>query len=420
MLPGRPPSHPGCRRVCSVGMEFVEPDDELGPFRSPPSPDDRLWRHPSEVAVKRQWPRRQLLVVGVTSALAAGLLSTGLAVVVGSLVNSAHSGSRSGGQDPRPAPLQNSVLPLTASSGPRASAVQIAERARPAIAALKIGKGSGASGTGVIFRSDGHLLTNAHVVEGSTSLTVVLSSGRELPGRVIGVDANSDTAVVKIDGGPFLVAELGTAGDLKVGQETFAVGSPMGPGGEPTVTVGVVAALHRTVRTRNASSWLVDMVQTDAPVAPASSGGALLDASGRLIGIATEVAVNESGNEGSGFAVPIDMARSSAEQLISTGRVTNVWMGVECSDLDDTTAVELHVDGGTMVERVRVGSPAERAGLAPSDVIVGLDGRPVTSLGMLLAVLRAHHPGDVVDLDVVRDKQRRAMKVTVAERPSGS
>ncbi len=311
------------------------------------------------------------------------------------------------------------VLPAPIAGTAKADVVAIADRVRPAIAQLKVERGRSGSGSGVLFRSDGHLLTNAHVVEGATSVTVVLSTGREVPARVVGSDADSDTAVVKIDGGPFPVAELGTTADLKVGQEAVAIGSPLGLTGGPSVTVGVVSALHRSVRTRNGQS-LSDMVQTDAPIAPGSSGGALLDAGGRVIGITTALAMTDTGAEGFGFATPIDMARSVAEQLITTGKVVTVWLGVEGSDLDGATALDLKVDGGAIIERVRSDSPAERAGIAARDIIVGVNGRPVTSMGMLAVSVRAHRPGDVLTLDVVRDKEHHGMTVTVAERPPGS
>jgi len=395
-------------------MEFVEPEDGPQPFRTPPSPDDRLWRHPSEIGFSPPPARRQLWVVGLSAAVAASLLSTGLAVVAGTLL---HQGRGTGRGVERSSLLSS---PLAAGGGANGDVVQIAERVRPALAQLKVNAGRDGSGSGVIFRSDGQLLTNAHVVDGATSVTVVLSSGRELPGRVVGSDPDTDTAVVKVDGGPFPVAELGTAADLKVGQQAIAIGSPLGLSGGPSVTVGVVSALHRTVHTRNSTRVLADMVQTDAPIAPGSSGGALLDAGGRVIGITTAVAVSDTGTEGFGFATPVDVARAAADQIMATGRVTTVWLGVEGSDLDGPTAVDLNVGGGALVEKVKVDSPAEKAGLAARDVIVGMDGRPVMSLGMLVVAVHSHRPGDVVVLEVVRDHQRHGMTVTVAERPSGS
>lgn len=392
-------------------MEFVDPDDGPEPYREPPPPDDRLWRHPSEIGLTRPPPRRALWAVGLASALAASLLSTGLAVVAGSLLGT--DGGRS-------QPVDNSgVLARPTFAGTKADVVEIADRVRPAIAQLKVERGRSGSGSGVIFRSDGHLLTNAHVVDGATSVAVVLSNGREVAARVVGSDPSSDTAVVKIEGGPFPVAELGSTVELKVGQEAIAMGSPLGLTGGPSVTVGVISALHRSVRTRTGQE-LVDMVQTDAPIAPGSSGGVLLDANGRVVGITTAVAMTGTGAEGFGFATPIDTARAAAEQLIATGKVVTVWLGVEGSDLDGATALDLDVDGGAMVERVKADSPAERAGLAPRDVILSVNGKVVTSLGMLVVAVRAHRPGDVVTLEVVRDKQHHGMQVVVAERPPSS
>lgn len=384
-------------------MEFVDPEDEPQSFRRPPPPDDRVWRHPSEMgAAARPSNRRQLWLVGLSAALAASLLSTGLAVIAGSLLDS----GRGGGEGVE----QASLLPIGTLGGGAAGVdvTRIVEKVRPAIAQLKVAAGGG-GGSGVMVRSDGELLTNAHVVGGNDAVTVVLAGGRELPGRVVGSDPDTDTAVVKVDGGPYPVAELGNAGDLKVGQPAVAVGSA-------GVTAGVITALHRTAWTGSGSTVLLDMVQTDVAVAPGSSGGALVDAAGRVMGITT----SDGTAAGLGFATPIDIARGAAEQLMAMGTVVPVWLGVEVSDLEGSAATDLQLDGGAVVDKVRTDSPAERAGLTARDVIVGMDGHPVTSLGMLVGAVRTHRPGDVVALDVVRDGQHRAVKVTVGERPPGS
>ena len=393
-------------------MEFVDPDDEPQPYRRLPAPDDRLWRHPSEIGPERRSGRRDLWAVALVSALAASLLSTGIAVVAGSLLDA-------GGGGGTRSIATSDVLPAPTLVGARADVISIADRVRPAIAQVKVERGGSGSGSAVVFRSDGHLLTNAHVVDGATSVTVVLSTGREVAARVVGSDPSTDTAVVKMDGGPFPVAELGSSTDLKVGQEAIAVGSPLGLSGGPSVTVGVVSALHRSVRAWTGRT-LLGMVQTDAPIAAGSSGGALLDANGRVIGITTAVAVTDTGAEGFGFATPIDDARSAAEQLLTTGQLVTVWLGVEGSDLDGPSARSMNVDGGAMVERVKADSPAERGGLVARDVIVAVNDSPVTSMGMLVVSVRAFRPGDALTLDIIRDNQRRAMRVTVAERPPGA
>ncbi len=389
-------------------MEFEEPDDDPGFYRSPLPPEDRLWRHPSEMGFppERQASRRSLWVVAGVSALGASVVTTGLvAVAVVLLV----------GRDSRPVEREVVARPATTVATDGEDVVRIAEQVRSAIAQVKLDRGR--TGSGVLFRSDGHMLTNAHVVDGTTTATVALANGRELPARVVGSDPETDIAVLKIDGGVFPVVTMGTATDLHVGQKAVAVGSPLGLAGGPSVSVGVVSALHRNVRTRSGAQTMYDMVQTDASIAPGSSGGALLDGAGSVIGITTAIAVTDGGAEGVGFAVPIDVARSVADQLITSGRVVNVWIGIQGQDLDGATATEMNVDGGAMVADVKTGSPAERGGVLARDVIVGVDGRPIASMGQLVVALRLHKPGSTVTIDVMRDHRHHAMAVTVAERP---
>jgi S1-C subfamily serine protease len=404
-------------------MEFVEPEDESPLFRKPPSPDDRLWRHPSEVgspgapSAPPQWPsepgdhpgrprpERSIWLVACISALGASLLTMGLVLVAGGLRE----------ESPTSGAVERQMV---ASPRTETPIVELADQVRPGIVQLRVQSDDrAATGSGVIFRSDGHILTNAHVVAGATSVEAVLHNGRRLPARLVGSDAVTDAAVVKIDGGPFPVATLGTAVNLKVGQTAIAVGSPLGLAGGPSVTVGVISGLHREVNPRGSAQPLVDMVQTDAPIAAGSSGGALLDDKGAVIGITTAVAISDVGGEGLGFATPIDVARLVAEQLISGGRAVHVWIGIEGSDLDARTASELSVDGGAMVGQVKPNSPAQQAGLAARDVIVGVEGKSVKSMGELVVTLRAHRPGDTVDIALLRERERVTVSVTLAERP---
>jgi S1-C subfamily serine protease len=278
------------------------------------------------------------------------------------------------------------------------------------------GKQGDSSGSGVLFRSDGHVMTNFHVVDGADSVKVVIDSGRELSAKVLGSDPETDVTVLKIDGGPFPVASLGTAADLRVGQSAIAIGSPLGLAGGPSVTVGVVSALHRRLDTR-VGPPLLDMIQTDAPISPGSSGGALLDGGGAVIGLTTAVATSD-GAQGLGFATPIDVARLSAEQLIGTGKVEHVWIGIEGTDIDPTTAKELDVDGGALVRKVVKDSPADKAGVVARDVIVGVDGHSVNTMGSLVVVLRGRRPGDHVALEVLRGHDRKHMTINLVERPA--
>jgi S1-C subfamily serine protease len=255
------------------------------------------------------------------------------------------------------------------------------------------------------------VLTSAHLVQGATSLRAVLATGREVVARLVGSDPDTDTAVVKLDGGPFPVATVGSAMNLHVGQTAVAIGS--------SVTVGVISALHQEVRPLGGEPTLLDMIQTDAGVSPGSSGGALLDGDGAVIGITSAVVTDEPGGS-RGFATAIDTARSVADELIRTGRVLHPWLGIEGTDVHGSVAAELDVDGGAMVGQVKQGSPAERGGLAPRDVIVGVNGRAVHSMSELVMVLRALGPGAVANLEVVREGRHRSVAVVLAERPTSS
>ena len=402
-------------------MEFVESDD--GPFRRPPALDDRIWRHPSELGpvegpgapvatVPKVVTQRTLWTVALVAAVGASTLSAGAVVALGG------TRVRTGVTDQTRRAVASADAPPTTAVEP---VVAIAERVRPAIVQVRVEKASErVSGSGVLFLGDGHVLTNAHVVADATSISVILASGREVTATLVGSDNDTDAAVVKAEGGPYPVADMGSAAALRVGQTAVAVGSPLALAGGPSVTVGVVSALHRSIRPKGAANNLFDMIQTDAPIAPGSSGGALVDSAGKVIGITTAVAAGDVGADGFGFATPIDLARSIADELIATGKATHTWMGIEGNDLDGATAHDLSVDGGAVVVSVKDDGPAKAAGLQARDVIVGMDGRPVISMGALVVALRQHRPGDVVPVDVMRDKQRMTRSITLAERPSGS
>lgn len=313
------------------------------------------------------------------------------------------------------------ATPVTAPGSPANAVVDIAEHMRPAIVQLRVNGGDGpGSGSGVVFRSDGHVLTNHHVVDGARRITLVMADGEEVAARLIGSDADTDIAVVKVDKAGLASAPLGSAADLRVGQLAVAIGSPLGLAGGPSVSVGVVSALGREIEAGGQGPPLLDMIQTDAPIAPGSSGGALVDGTGAVVGVTTAIAVSAVGAEGLGFATPIDIARDVAEQIIAGGRAVHVWLGIEGEDVDAALAKEIGVTGGAMIRNVSPDSPAARAGIARRDVIVSVDGRVVRSMGALKVQLRTHRPGDEVTLALHRGKEARSLKVKLAERPSRS
>ena len=414
-------------------MEMDEhPEDDLPGFRSPLPPEDRLWRHPSEIAGLGAYgaPPDPPRPPAAEAAGAAGRAAVGLwpVVLVSALIGAVAATGiivASGGMEPgvieRQVIEREQVRPVSLGPEPRNSldnVVAIAERVRPAITRLEIGLGEdalAASGSGVIFRSDGYLLTNSHVVNDATSINVVLANGQELEGELIGEDPATDIAVVKIDRDNLPTATLGSAVDLRVGEGAIAIGSPLGLAGGPSVTVGVVSALGRRIDGQNET--LHDMIQTDAPIAPGSSGGALLDRSGAVIGITTAIAVSDVGAEGLGFATPIDIAREVAEDLITDGKVQHVWLGIQGQDVDADTAAALGIDGGALVRDVVDDSPAAAAGLRNDDVIVAIDERPIANMSALVVALRRLDPGTTVQLTVRRGEEQLAIDVAVAERP---
>jgi len=384
-------------------------DDDPSSYRTPPPPDDRLWRHPSEVLPKRNAGERTWLVASI-SGMVGALLASAVVVLAGGLND--RSTERV---------VERQVVPVqtvsTSATPNGRSVVEIAQQVRPAITQIQVdGKNGDSSGSGVLFRSDGYLLTNFHVIDGADGVKVVLDSGRELTANIVGSDPENDVAVLKVGGGPFPVATLGNAADLHVGQTAIAIGSPLGLAGGPSVTVGVVSALHRRLDTRSGPP-LLDMIQTDAPISPGSSGGALLDANGAVIGLTTAVATTD-GAQGLGFATPIDVARSSADQLIAGGKVEHVWLGIEGTDVDPTTAKNMSIDGGALVGKVVQGSPADKSGLQARDVIVAVDGQAVKTMGALVVALRGRTPGSTISLDVRRGNDTKHMKVGLVERPA--
>lgn len=395
-------------------MERGEPEEgeagAPGEFRAPPPPDDRLWRHPSEVAVARRPDGRAPggWAVALVSGLVGSVLTFGLVAATGALDRDAPGG------------VVRELVSPPVPAGERADpdqVVQIAERVSPAIARIQVGGDRPGSGSGVMFRDDGYLLTNAHVVDKARTIDVVLADGSEHDGELVGADAVTDVAVVKIDReAPVPVATLGSAAGLRVGQAAVAIGSPLGLIGGSSVTTGVVSALGRRLPTAQGPP-LLDMIQTDAAIAPGSSGGALLDGSGAVIGITTAIALSDSGAEGLGFATPIDIARSVADDIITTGRAVHVWLGIQGRDLDAASAEQAGVSGGAVVVDVVDDGPAQGAGLRPGDVIVAVAEREVRSMSALVIFLRERAPGDRVELSVLRDGGRTSLPVELGTRP---
>jgi S1-C subfamily serine protease len=282
----------------------------------------------------------------------------------------------------------------------------VAERLGPSVAHLAVsrrtrrGRAEGA-GSGVAISSDGYMLTSAHVVAGGSGVTASFSDGRELSAEVIGADPLSDLAVVRADARDLTPGQLGDADELRVGQLVVAIGSPMGLAG--TVTAGVVSALGRSLPTRSGSAGRLveNVIQTDAALNPGNSGGALADGLSRVVGVNTAVA-----GIGLGLAVPInDATRKIISALMKEGRVRRAYIGIVGGSrpLPPRIASRLGRDKGIEVVEVVAGSPAARAGLRPEDLIVSVDGEPMSDVGDLQRLMVAERIGQGVEVDVFRD-----------------
>jgi S1-C subfamily serine protease len=268
------------------------------------------------------------------------------------------------------------------------------------------------TGSAFVIDKDGLILTNAHVVEAATSIQVTLSDRHTLDATLVGKDADTDLALLHVD--PSRVdltpLELGDSDSVQVGDPTVAIGNPFGL--ERTLTTGVVSALQRRL-TAPSGFTINDVIQTDAALNPGNSGGPLLDAGGRVIGINSQIATGggaaSGGSVGIGFAVPVNTAKRVIPDLEQSGRVARAYLGVEGRSAAD----------GVLVERILPASPAASAGVRNSDVVQKLDGQPVRSMDDITAVLGRHAPGDVIDIEVRNGGQPRGLKATLAERPSG-
>jgi S1-C subfamily serine protease len=282
-------------------------------------------------------------------------------------------------------------------------------------------------GSGVIYDSAGHILTNDHVVSGAQQLQVSLPDKRSFPATIVGEDPATDLAVISISGDNLPVAQLGRSADMRVGDWVVAIGNALALPGGPTVTEGVVGATGRTVQEpgqqNTAGPFLFDAIQTDAPINPGNSGGALSNLNGQVIGINTLVAAQAGPGvaaQGIGFAIGMDTAKPIADQLVSTGHVVHPYLGIAYGPLTPALAVRLGVNttSGVVIGQVVPGSPAAAAGLQAGDVIVAVDGQALSSESALAQALSQHKPGDSVTLTVIRSGQQMNVPVTLGTAPT--
>lgn len=313
-----------------------------------------------------------------------------------------------------PAPTLTAPTPTSPppAFGDDASVATVAARVIPSTVAVDTSAvlRSG-SGSGVIYGEDGYVITNHHVVDGSSEVSVVFADGARFPAEVVGSDPVTDIGVLLVERLDLTPIPISTPGAPSIGEPTVAVGNPLGLAGGPTVTTGIVSAIDRQLQAGGGED-LYGLVQTDAPIAPGSSGGALVDASGRLIGITTAIAVSNVGAEGLGFAVPADIAIGVANDLIETGEVRHALLGIvgETAWAADDGA-EFPV--GVLITEISTGSAYEEAGGQINDVIVAIGGHEVETIDALLARLRRLRADETVPVRILREDAETTLDVTM-------
>ncbi len=287
-------------------------------------------------------------------------------------------------------------------------------------------------GSGFVYDAEGHIVTNQHVVDGATSISIRFWNGATYSAEVVGKDASTDVAVLKVDAPSSLLVPLalGDSSKLQVGDGVVAIGSPFGL--EETVTSGIVSALHRQMSSPNGFT-ISDSIQTDAAINHGNSGGPLLDLHGHVIGVTAQIESDSGGNDGVGFAVPSSTVRSIVSQLLATGKAEHAYLGVGIETIPSSAADELGLAGGAEVTQVRSGTPAARAGLHGStgsrtvagqsyptggDVITKIDGNRIRSADELRAAIESKQPGDEISVTYVRSGKSHTVQLKLASRPS--
>ncbi len=289
-----------------------------------------------------------------------------------------------------------------------------------------------AQGSGFVYDRQGHIVTDQHVVAGANSIVVTFSNGQTYKASLVGADASTDLAVIKVNAPSGLLhpVPVGDSSAVRVGDSVIAIGSPFGL--QNTLTSGIVSALHRQITAPN-NYTINDAIQTDAAINHGNSGGALLNARGEVIGVTAQINSESGGNDGVGFAVPSNTVRSVASQLIGTGTASHAYLGVRIETVTPDASAALGVPTGAEVRQVVAGSPAARAGLRAAtgstvvngqahakggDVITRVDGKRVTGVDDLQNAIDSKRPGSSVSLTYVRSGSTKTVRVVLAKRPA--
>ncbi|MCB1031145.1 MAG: trypsin-like peptidase domain-containing protein [Acidimicrobiales bacterium] len=389
------------------GQPFGSPNPTSGPFAPTPHSDpfatgaNGTPSGPTTTGTSRKGARARIGALIVATALVAGTAGgvTGAVLTDQGNNTSSSAGSTASRTTPTVAgPVDADSLEPVA---------EVAAALSPAVVQIETQSGLG---SGFVYDESGLIMTADHVINGASQVQVRMADGSRLVGEVLGGDASTDVAVVKIDPpASMAVAALGTGADVVVGQSAIAIGSPFGL--DQTVTAGIVSAVGRTAET---PGGFIPAIQTDAPINSGNSGGALADRQGRIIGINDSIITGGSGstgNVGVGFAIPIDLAKPVADAIVAGESTAGGFLGVEGADATGNRV-------GAAITSVQAGSPAAQAGLSADDVVVGVNGNQVSSMIDLAAAIRTSRPGDEVRVSVLRDGEELDLKIVLGTSPS--
>jgi S1-C subfamily serine protease len=376
------------------------------------------------------------------TAVIGGLLGAGVAIAFGVIDDNAPPAKTIIQQAPvggtRPAAANSSLTPRDIYKRDAPGVVSVrAEVVRASDSPFDFGLGSEqgtSTGSGFVLDKSGNILTNYHVIQGASKVTVQFDDNKTLNADIVGRDQNDDLALLKVDksGLDLHPLALGSAKSVQVGDPTIAIGNPFGL--DRTLTTGVVSALQREISAPNGFS-IDNVIQTDAPINPGNSGGPLIDGTGKVIGINSQIATGgtSQGNVGIGFAVPIDTVKRYLPQLKSKGEVQRAFLGITGATIDASLdSLNLDVKKGVLVQKVTPGSPAAKAGLKGGttdaqldgadlvlggDVITKFDGKTVNSMQNVADAVDNHKVGDKVDVEIVRNGKSKTLTITLANRP---
>ncbi len=271
------------------------------------------------------------------------------------------------------------------------------------------------AGSGVIMNPEGYILTNNHVVEQTKKVDVYLCNGEKYEGHVIGTDPSTDIAVIKINGDNFYSGEFGNSDTLRPGQMAIAIGNSLGLSGGPSVTIGVISAIRRNIPSER--GVLENMIQTDAAINPGNSGGPLIDSDGNIIGINNAIIPFA---HGIGFAIPINVAKDVANELITYGRVTRPWLGILGIDINPTLASYYHLasEEGALIVQINEESPADKAGLEPGDIIQEIEGKHIKGMEDVRHTIWKRKAGENITLKILRKHKQILGTLKLAQTPA--